>query len=192
MFWLNNPKVLIESDEIFPYENMTSDQKYNSIARFSLVFLIIIYLLKGDMKWMSFSVTLLLLTIILYKNEEKFTNSNCTKITKENPYGNFTMGDYFKDVNRPSVCDFSIKDSIKKASDNFSGILTDDIYEKNINFRDFYTLPVTKVVNDQDKFAKFLLGSSGECKHDGNNCLKNEDTKFHRGRFFNGNRKIEK
>lgn len=190
MFWLNNPKVLIESDKIFPYEGMESDEKYNSIARFSLVFLVIIYLLKGDMKWMSFSVTLLLLTIILYKNEEKFSNANCTEITNDNPYGNFTIGDYFKDVNRPEVCNVSVRESIEKASEDFSGILPDDIYEKNINFRDFYTLPVTKVVNEQDKFAKFLLGSSGDCKHDGNNCLKNEDTKFHRGRFFDGNRPI--
>lgn len=188
MFWLNNPKILLESDKIFPYNEMSYHDKLNSIARFSLVYLIIIYLLGGDLTWMSFSVTLLILTIILNKNNETFENSDCFKITKENPYGNFTMGDYYGNVNKESVCPTSLNETEDKIKDSFNGILPEDLYQKNINCRDFYTLPVTKVVNDQSKFAKFLLGKSGECKHDGNNCLKNEDVKFHRGRFFNGNR----
>lgn len=188
MFWLNNPKVLLESDKIFPNSGMSYDEKLNSIARFALVFLVIVYLMNGDMKWMSFSVTLLVLTVLLRKNEEKFENAFCTPITKENPYGNFTMGDYFKDVGRPSACPATIEESHNKIKESFNGMLTEDYYQKNINFRDFYTLPVTKVANDQTEFAKFLLGNSGECKHDGNNCLKNEDPKFHRGRFFDGNR----
>lgn len=188
MFWLNNPKILIKSDKIFPNERMTYHEKLNSIARFSLIFLVIIYLLGGDMTWMSFSATLLVLTIVLNKNKEKFEDSDCYKITKDNPFGNFTMGDYYDDVNRPKVCPTTLHESVNKIKDNFKGILPEDYYQRNINFRDFYTLPVTKVVNDQNAFAKFLLGNSGECKHDGNNCLKNEDTKFHRGRYFNGDR----
>lgn len=188
MFWLNNPKILFESDKIFPNKEMTYQEKLNSIARFSLVFLVIVHLLGGDMTWMSFSATLLLLTIILNKNKETFENSDCYKITKDNPYGNFTMGDYYGNVDRPEVCPTSLEKSDEKIKESFNGLLPEDYYQKNINFRDFYTLPVTKVVNDQTEFAKFLLGKSGECKHDGNNCLKNEDTKFHRGRFFNGNR----
>lgn len=188
MFWLNNPRVLLESDKIYPNKDMTYDDKLNSIARFALVFLIVIYLMNGNMRWMSFSVTLLVLTVLLRKNEEKFSNNDCYEITKDNPYGNFTMGDYMENPDRPAVCKASLDDSEKKIKESFNGLLSEDYYKKNINFRDFYTLPVTKVVNDQTNFAKFLLGNSGECKHDGNNCLKNEDTKFHRGRFFNGNR----
>lgn len=188
MFWLNNPKVLIESDRIFPNNEMNYDEKLNSIARLALIFIVLVYLLNGDMKWMSFSVTLLVLTVLLRNNKEKLEDIGCTPITKDNPYGNFTIGDYIENVDRPSVCKASIKESEDKIKNSFDGILSEDYYQKNINFRDFYTLPVTKVVNDQSKFAKFLLGSSGECKHDGNNCLKNEDTKFHRGRFFDGNR----
>ena len=188
MFWLNNPKVLIESDRIFPNKEMSYDEKLNSIARFSLIFLVLVYLLKGDMKWMSFSVTLLVLTVLLRNNKEKLEDVGCTQITKDNPYGNFTIGDYIENPNRPAVCNVSIQESENKIKESFNGVLGEDYYQKNINFRDFYTLPVTEIVNDQSKFAKFLLGSSGECKHDGNNCLKNEDTKFHRGRFFDGNR----
>lgn len=187
MFWLNNPRVLIESNRILPSNSMSYDDKLNSIARFALIFLILIYFLNGDMKWMSFSVTLLVLTILLRTNKEKFENLGCMNVSKDNPFGNFTLGDYISNVNRPEVCNTSLEKSESLIKEGFNGLLKEDYYQKNINFRDFYTLPVTKVVNDQTKFAKFLLGSSGECKHDGNNCLKNEDTKFHRGRFFNGN-----
>lgn len=188
MFWLNNPKILIESTKIYPNKSMSYHDKLNSIARFSLLFLIIIYLLGGDMTWMSFSVTLLILTILLNINKEKFENNDCFQVTKDNPYGNFTMGDYYGNVNKPAVCPTTLKESEDKIKESFNGLLPEDHYDKHINFRDFYTLPVTKVVNDQTEFAKFLLGKSGECKHDGNNCLKNEDTKFHRGRYFNGDR----
>lgn len=185
MFWLYNPQILIQSNNIFPHENMDYTEKLNSIARFAILFLVIIYLINGDMKWMSFSITLLVLTILFHNNVEKFKHDSCTPISKENPYGNFTMGDYFNNVNRPEVCSAKVTDSIQKAKEGFSGILNDDHYNKNINFRDFYTMPVTTVVNDQDKFAKFLLGNSGSCKHDGSNCLENEDTRFHKGRVFN-------
>lgn len=187
MFWLNNPKVLLESTRIFPDSEMTYHEKLNSIARFALVFLVIIYLLNGNMQWMSFSVTLLVLTIIINRNEEQFTEMNCVKSTPENPYGNFTINDYFNDVNRPSACNISLEEAEENSQKNLNGILPEDIYEKNINSRDFYTLPVTQVLNDQTAFAKSLLGNSGECSHNGNNCLKNQDPRFHRGRYFNGN-----
>lgn len=191
MFWLDNPKILIESDNIFPSKDMNYQEKLNSIARFSLLFLIIIYLLNGNMKWMSFTITLIFLTIILNNNEEKLTNLNCTEITEDNPFGNFTINDYINNPERTAVCKTNIEENKKKLKDGFSDnvLLNEDYFQKQINFRDFYTLPVTTILNDQNGFAKSLLGSeSGDCKTNGNNCLKNEDVKFHRGRYFNGDR----
>jgi hypothetical protein len=187
MFWLSNPKVLLESKIIFPNRGMRYEDKLNAIARFSLIFMVLIYLLNGDMRWMSFSATLLILTVILNKNNERFSEDSCEAVNINNPYGNFRMGDYYGNINKLPVCETSIETSEETALESFNGILTEDYYKRNINFRDFYTMPVTTVVNDQSEFAKFLLGESGECKHDGNNCLKNEDVKFHRGRYFDGN-----
>lgn len=191
MFWLYNPKVLVESNNIFPANDMSYSEKLNAVARFALLFMIIIYLLNGNMNWLSFSVTLLILTIILNKNQETFENNQCYQVNTENPYGNFTLGDYIDNVNRPAVCPTTLETSINKIKETYNGILSEDFYQNNINFRDFYTMPVTKVVNDQTKFAKFLMGSSGDCKHDGNNCLYNEDPTFHRGRVFDNNRKLQ-
>lgn len=188
MFWLYNPQVLFSSNVIIPNDNMDYTEKLNTIARFALIFLVIIYIINGDMRWMSLSITLLVLTTILHKNVERFEKSNCTKPTVDNPYSNFTVNDYINNSNRPSSCDIKVEESIEKAQEGFTGILKDDVYKKNINFRDFYTLPVTTLVNDQNSFAKSLLGnSSGDCKHDGNNCLINQDTRFHKGRIFDSN-----
>jgi hypothetical protein len=49
-----------------------------------------------------------------------------------------------------------------------SSINTDyyDIWGKNISMRDFYTMPNTKIVNNQMEFARFLFNmeNSGNCK----------------------------
>lgn len=140
------------------------------------------------MSWLSFSVTLIILTIILKKNYETFENSDCYQVSENNPYGNFTLYDQHTNPNRPAVCPTPLEESERKMASDFNGILPNDHYNKHINFRDFYTMPVTTNINNQTDFAKFLMGTSGECKHDGKNCLKDENTRFHRGRYFDGNR----
>lgn len=183
MFWLYHPEVLIASKNIIPNEHMTRDEQLNSLARFSLIFILLIYLFKGDMKWISFSVTILILTIILRRDSENFDDIGCSKITNNNPFGNFTVYDYYENIDKKSTCDIHVSESIETATNNINSPIVDDMYAQNINFRDFYTLPVTKVVNDQKEFALSLLGSSGSCKHNGEHCLKNENTKLN-GRVF--------
>jgi len=184
-FWLDNPVILL-NPEIIPDPKMNNTEKLNAVARLALIFLILVYLLEGDLKWMSFSVALLLLTIVFRKNVENLEQATCHPKTINNPFGNFTVGDYMTDPNRPEVCE---PDNIKK-SENLAekGIpLIADFYNRDIALRDFYTQPVTTVINRQNDFAKFLMGStSGDCKTNGNNCLENQDTRFHRGRFFTG------
>jgi hypothetical protein len=185
-FWLNNPSILLKP-EIFPDEKMSHTEKLNAVARFALVFLILVYLFEGDLKWMSFSVSLLVLTIIFNKNMEKLDQVTCHPKTVDNPFGNFTVGDYMVEPNRLEVCNpMDIKQSEKLAEKGIP--LIADFYHRDVALRNFYTQPVTTIVNRQNEFAKFLLGTtSGECKTNGNNCLENHDTRFHRGRYFNGN-----
>lgn len=184
-FWLENPKELLKPI-ILPDSKMNNTEKLNAIARFSLVFLLLNYFLEGDMKWMSFSVALLVLTIIFRKNVDNLEKVTCHPKTTNNPFGNFTVGDYMTKPNRPEVCDgFDIRKSEDLAEKGIP--LIADFYNRDIALRNFYTQPVTTVINKQNDFAKFLMGSSsGECKTNGNNCLENNDIRFHRGRFFTG------
>lgn len=184
-FWLYNPNVLFQND-IFPNNNMSYVEKLNAIARFSLIFLILLYLFNGDMKWMALSVTFLILTILFNKNMEKLSEISCHPKTVNNPFGNFTLSDYMLNPNRPASCDISdIKKSVELVDKSVP--LIADHYNKDIALRNFYTQPITTLVNNQTEFANFLLGKSGDCKINGNNCLEHQDTRYHRGRFFNSN-----
>lgn len=189
--WYENPKVLFDNmDHFFPNKNLTQLQKINSLARFAIYYSILIIILQQDTKWFSISIIILLISGFLGKSE-KFTtlenNQNipkCQTSTKENPFMNYTLGDLLNNKKRPPACNFNeSKELIRK---NFRSHLfsdTTDIWGKFISDRNFYTMPNTDIVNDQTGFALWCFGNSGECKTTGNNCLKNRDPVYHRGRI---------
>jgi hypothetical protein len=99
---------------------------------------------------------------------------------------NFTLGDHISNPSRSGACpmDKNIRDlEIKNYRFN---IFPDvgDMYGKTITDRDFYTMPCTTVVNDQEGFLKFLYGDIGKCKSTGKDCLKHHDNQFSRGRYY--------
>ena len=49
-----------------------------------------------------------------------------------------------------------------------------DIWGKNLNDRNYYTMPNTNIVNNQTEFAKWCynIENSGQCKILGTNCLR--------------------
>lgn len=184
-FWLDNPNVLFQK-QIVPTTNMTPVQQLNAIARFSLIFMVLVYLLKGDMRWMSFSATLLILTVVFRNNIQTFKEKSCHHKTPNNPFGNFNVGDYYDNPARLATCPDSRETALELAQKDYK--YQDDVHKRQQSLMNFYTLPVTRVVNDQIGFAKFLMGThSGKCKTNGEDCLVDEDPRFHRGRYFNGN-----
>lgn len=61
-----------------------------------------------------------------------------------------------------------------------------DMWGTLINDRNYYTSPNIELVNDQSGFAEWCYtndGSSGKCKTDGNNCVKDRDVRYHKGRI---------
>ena len=60
------------------------------------------------------------------------------------------------------------------------GVVPDsfDLYDRKINQRQFYTIPVTQVINNQKEFAEDLYGDIGVCKAL-KDCAKHLDTKYH-------------
>jgi hypothetical protein len=192
-YWFNNISILFQNiNEFFPKKEYNRIQKVNAIARLSIYYSILICLLKLDTKYLSLSFCLILLSYFLgyvdtfedTVNKENNT-PKCTEPTESNPFMNFTIGDQIINSNKPNACpvDLVRKDQIKKyrlsaypdPKDLFGKIVTD---------RNFYTMPSTTIVNDQEGFAKFLYGDFGKCKSEGKDCLKHRDNKFHRGRYY--------
>ena len=185
--WYTNPYILIQNyTDFFPKNTMTQNEKINAIARCAIYYSLIIIILKLDTKWISLSIVLLLLTIFLGKSEYFDKINTCTRPTKENPFMNFTVGDLHNNPNRSEAC--SIKDvrdeQIKLFRSNNIFPDNNDLWGVFINDRNFYTMPSTKIVNDQSNFAHFVFGDFGKCKSNGTNCLKHRDNRFARGRYY--------
>jgi hypothetical protein len=189
--WYHNPKILLENvDQFFPNKKLNRIEKINSLARFSIYYSILLILLGQDSKWLSVSVIILLISTFLGTTEKfvsinnKSDSNNCTKPTKENPFMNYTLGDLMENTNRSAACKY--EDSKEKIRKEFRSHLysdSSDIWGKFITDRNFYTMPNTEIVNDQTGFALWCFGNSGECKTTGNNCLKQRDPTYHRGRM---------
>jgi hypothetical protein len=192
-YWFNNITILFQNvNEFFPKKEFNRIQKVNAIARLAIYYSILICFLKLDSKYLSLSFCLLMLSFYLgytdtfesVINKENNTKK-CTEPTESNPFMNFTIGDQIINPNKPAACpiDSVRKDQIKKyrlsaypdPKDLFGKIVTD---------RNFYTMPSTTIVNDQEGFAKYVYGDFGKCKSEGKDCLKHRDNRFHRGRYY--------
>ncbi len=191
IFWLNDPNVLLkEYKDFFPKKTLSNIAKANAIMRLAIYFAIVLVLFRLDTKWFSVSLLLMLLSLFLGITEGfESINNKCTKPTKDNPYMNFTVGDHINNPNRPVACDINaVRDEqLKYFYKNLNGdIILDrtDLYGKNINDREFYTMPSTTLVNNQNDFANFVFGDFGRCKSEGKDCLKHRDNRFHKGRYY--------
>lgn len=186
-YWFQNPKLLLSS---FNKKDLNKYEKNNTLAKIAFVLIIIIYFLNIDTKYMSVPFTVLII-LFLMGLSDNFENSqdtnNCVKPTANNPYMNFTIGDHMTNPNRNPACsidDENIRDDQIKFYRN--GHIPDvgDLYGKTITDRNFYTMPSTTIVNDQEGFLNFLYGDFGKCKSEGKNCLKHQDNRFFKGRYY--------
>lgn len=187
-YWFKNPLILFQNmKDFFPRQDLSNVDKVNALARLSIYYSILIIILKLDTKYLSLSVCLLFLSFLL-GGSESFISSDpkkCTRPTKENPFMNFTVGDHIINPNKPPACPLdNIRDEQIK-NYRFNMIVDPiDLYGKTITDRNFYTLPSTTIVNDQEGFLKYLYGDFGKCKSEGKDCLKHRDNRFARGRYY--------
>lgn len=189
--WYKSPSYILEDiTEFFPFKDLSNERKINALARLAILFAILIIIFNEDYNWLILSLLLLLISLYLgyiSSNEiQNFSSSEtCQKPTKDNPFMNYTVGDLMDNPLRSAACPYdNVKNDIK--SEYRAHVFADssDLWGRNINDRNFFINPNTSIVNDQIGFANWLLGSSGECKTTGKNCLKVRDPTFHRGRFM--------
>ena len=191
-FWLNDISVLFNNyTEFYPKKNMTQNEKANSLMRLAIYYGSLLVIFNLDSSWLSISILLICLSIFIGTTESFISENNkCTKPTKNNPYMNFTLGDHINNPNKPKACKLTNeirKEELKHFRKNINGdsvINKFDLYSRNNNDRNFYTMPSTTLVNDQEAFAKFLYGDFGKCKSEGKDCLKHRDNRFHKGRYY--------
>jgi len=188
--WYNNISILLEKPyQFFPSNHFTNPEKINALARFAIYYSVIIIITKRNHSYLTISIVILLTSFFL-GSTEKFSNNNskkeekCYKPTDANPFMNFTLDDYYKNPNRPANCQIDdVRGEMRKKF--LKNIVQDptDLWGQNISDRNFYTMPSTRIVNNQTDFAKWCYGTMGQCKANGRGCLKRALTRTSVGMF---------
>lgn len=175
-FWFKNPRILIENMEnFFPREDLTEEEKCNSLVRLAVYYALLIIILGLNTKWLSISLVLILLSFFLgytEKFDQVKQKNKCYRPTENNPFMNFTVGDYYNNPNRNKNCPLDqVYPEVRKKF--LKGVVPDpnDLWGNNTSDRNFYTMPVTTVTNNQTEFGNWLYGGMGKCKSEGKDCL---------------------
>lgn len=116
-------------------------------------------------------------------NTIKPYNEICRHPNMDNPFMNYMT--YNEDF--LSSCPYT-ENIVSEINYNFNKTIINsqdpsDIWNRKISDRNFYTMPNTKKINNQDEFAKWCYGNIddnvktnrlniGNCKTYGKNCLK--------------------
>ena len=189
-FWLNDLTVLFNRNnlmEIIPFNNMNLNSKLNAVLRLSIVFSIIMSILKKDYRYLIIIIIVGILTIIINRNYKVLniennndpldiinvdSNNNddiqgCKLPTAKNPFMNPTFSDY-KDGNLMKSCN-SYDNSVIRSMENEyfnNGLYRDqfDIFNKGHSQREFYTMPVNSIMNDTVKFAEWCYKTPPTCR----------------------------
>lgn len=192
MFWTHNINELLKP-ELILNNNMSNDEKLNTVMRFIIFFGIIISLISNNYKILIFVFILLFVSILIYnynldvnKVKELFLNNNklitinndiCNMPTKENPLMNNNLFDNKTVKNNYPSCDLSNKKIKKRVTDILNNTLyhdTDNIYNKNNLDYILYTVPSSTSSNEQTTFAEWLYKDFKTCKEDGGmECMNN-------------------
>ena len=204
VFWLYDPTILFRNNnyyKIIPNANMTTNQIFNSLTLFFIFLAILCLLFCRQLIY----VPIIAIIIIIFwyfiqknyslqktqinsketlntnnsnNNDNKFQVNNRSP-TKNNPFMNITMADLI-DNTKPQCDNIANDDNeINDADDNFDNC-NDNIFGICRSQRQFYTMPVTTIPNDQTAFAKWVYGAPETCKENTMNCLRYEDIRHSR------------
>jgi len=87
-YWLNQPSVLMKDYiRFFPVGKMTRIEQLNSLARFSIYYIIILTLFKKPQSYYVLPIVLLIINVILYKiylNDPNREAKELIRIKKDN------------------------------------------------------------------------------------------------------------
>lgn len=121
---------------------------------------------------------------LLYTLDEliDYEQATCKRPTADNPYMNPTLKEY-DTFNPPAACNAD-DDQIKElAAEQFNQNLYmnwDDLYDLKNSQRQFYTIPMPAIPNDQEGLANWCYKTELTCKEDQEQCLRNEHLRFKR------------
>jgi hypothetical protein len=116
-----------------------------------------------------------------YTDEDPL-NKQCKEPTKDNPFMNPEIVEYNTD-DPPVACnadDEEIKDQLEERFNENLFMDIEDLWGLKNSQRQFYTVPIPAIPNDQTEFANWLYKTELTCKEDQEQCLRFEPLQFKR------------
>lgn len=169
-FWIHDYTILFQKDkiQIWPTDNMTSDEKLNAISRFVILLSLIGFVLTQTLRFIWIGLSTLLI-IVMYHNaqttQEGFTKETIrTEPTQNNPLMNVLLPEINGNPNRGKALAYTpktekkIMEKVKKGLDPRIYRGTNNELDLEYSMRQFYTNPSTTVPNNQEEFATFCYG----------------------------------
>ena len=129
-FWFNDFSIIFNKErliEFFPTSQMNSNEKLNSLLRFSIIVTFVLFLKNKNYNLLIVPVVSALITLYIYKFNtiekkgdeldlsEDYENSKCLKPTEDNPFGNTLLTDVsnYKKTEQACLMEENIEDTIK-------------------------------------------------------------------------------
>lgn len=115
---------------------------------------------------------------------ENYNRATCKQPTADNPFMNPEIKEYNTE-DPPVACDADddeIKNMIEERFNDNLFMDIDDLFTVKNSQRQFYTIPVPAIPNNQTEFANWLYRNEATCKEDNMQCYNNqyEDLRFKR------------
>jgi hypothetical protein len=110
---------------------------------------------------------------ISWAKDQIYKENNCRKPTAENPYANILFSDYLDATNLAEPCNIDDNDINNEMQNLYNSSIfrnVSDVFERENSQRIFYTMPITKIPNDQTDFANWLYKTGPTCKENTENC----------------------
>lgn len=191
MFWLENLQDLWKGN-LVPNNYMTIEDKINAVMRFVIFTGIMATLIFNDSRYILLVLVIMLISIVIFNyhqeriaESEKYLNTNdidivdnrkCYKPSLHNPFmnPNITHIREDSDIKNCPIENSGIRDSMK--TNFYSNVFreTDDIYDKSLLERQFYTMPSTSIPNEREKLGDWLYNRGASCKeNNGVQCYNN-------------------
>lgn len=213
-FWLEDPFLLINPmrvTEFVPLKDMTTIEKLNAVARFSIYLSLVMLLVYSNPNFVFIGIITLFLTYVMFlgtKDQrqttlESFTPEDqeavkegrygitgvglpCKKPTQNNPFMNVLPTDYVDEPNRPPACSYDDPNTREEIENNFSHNLyrdIDDVWDKNNSQRQYYTNPSTTIPNDRESFQNWLFKPRYVCKDGDLMACQRWDDRYQHGKL---------
>ena len=163
--------ILFQKDKIqvWPTDDMTSDDKLNAISRFVILLSLLGFVLTQTLRFLWIGMATLLIIVIYYNaqvtTQEGFTKEPSRTVpTQKNPLMNVLLPEINGNPNRGKALAYTpktekkIMEKVKKGLDPRIYRGTNNELDLEYSMRQFYTNPSTTVPNNQEEFANFCYG----------------------------------